>query len=202
MVKTTLKRIFAIVGSALAPIAAILYFILGIQAILGINGDVTVNVFLFIKFLLCFTLAVFLTLFGGKVLFSFLNNEDKDEPFVKLALSFVIYEFAYNLFFICFWGGTAANWLMLIFSFAGTLTLLVRVTGIKTAWYTDVVGVGIAMLTAMTTACASSGVMLAASVIVAVVCFLVMAIFALFLIKDEPQNTKETKNSNDDEIKF
>ena len=201
MVKTTLKRIFAIVGSALSPIAAILYFILGIQAILGINGDVTVNVFLFIKFLLCFALAVFLTLFGGKVLFSFLNNEDNDEPFIRLALSFVIYEFAYNLFFICFWGGNAANWLMLIFAFAGTLTLLVRVTSIKTAWYIDVVGVGIAMLTAMTAACAFTGAMLAASVIVAAICFLIMAIFSLVLIKDNSNDKKET-NSNDDEIKF
>lgn len=201
MVKTTLKRIFAIVGSALSPIAAILYFILGIQAILGINGDVTVNVFLFINFLLCFALAVFLTLFGGKVLFSFLNNEDNDEPFIRLALSFVIYEFAYNLFFICFWGGNAANWLMLIFAFAGTLTLLVRVTGIKTAWYIDVVGVGIAMLTAMTAACAFTGVMLAASVIVAAICFLIMAIFALVLIKDDSKDKKET-DSNDDVIKF
>lgn len=199
MVKTTLKRIFAIVGSALAPVAAILYFILGIQSILGIDYNVSTNIFLFIMFLLCFALASLLTLFGGKVLFSFLNNENNDEPFSKLALSFVVYEFAFNLFFICFWGGNAANWLMLIFSFAGTLTLLARVTGIQTAWYTDVVGVGIAMLTAMTAACASEGVMLAASVIVAMVCFSIMAIFALHLIKDEPQKPEEKETSEDKE---
>ena len=51
MVKTTLKRIFAIVGSSLAPIAAILYFILGIQAVLGIADDITANIFLFVIFL-------------------------------------------------------------------------------------------------------------------------------------------------------
>ena len=193
MVKNTLKRIFAIVGSSLAPVAAILYFILGIQSILGIADDVTANIFLFLMFLLCFALASLLTFFGGKVLFSFLNNENNDEPFSKLALSFVVYEFAFNLFFICFWGGNAANWLMLIFSLAGTLTLLAHVSGLKTAWYTDVVGVGIAMLTAMTAACASEGVMLAASVIVAFVCFAIMAIFALHLIKDEvkPEEKKE-----------
>lgn len=184
MVKPTLKRIFAIVGSSLAPIAAILYFILGIQAILGIADDLTANVFNFIWFLLCFGLAFFLTLFGGKVLFSFLNKENNDEPFSKLALSFAIYEFAFNLLYICFWGGHAANWLMLVFSLAATLMLLIHAMGIRTAWYTDVIGVGIAMLTAMTAACAHAGVMLAASVIVAVICFLTMAIFALCLIKD------------------
>ncbi len=198
MVKTTLKRIFAIVGSSLAPIAAILYFILGIQAILGIAGDVTANIFLFIIFLLCFAVASLLTFFGGKVLFSFLNNENDDEPFLKLALSFVIFEFAINLSEICFWGGNAANWLMLIFSLAGTLTLLVRITGLKTAWYTDVVGVGIAMLTAMTAACASEGVMLAASVIVAMSCFSIMAIFALHLIKDEQKSTNEEKEESEE----
>ena len=198
MVKTTLKRIFAIVGSSLAPIAAILYFILGIQAILGIAGDVTANIFLFIIFLLCFAVASLLTFFGGKVLFSFLNNENDDEPFLKLALSFTIFEFAINLAEICFWGGNAANWLMLIFSLAGTLTLLVRITGLKTAWYTDVVGVGIAMLTAMTAACASEGVMLAASVIVAMSCFSIMAIFALHLIKDEQKNNDEEKEESEE----
>lgn len=198
MVKTTLKRIFAIVGSSLAPIAAILYFILGIQAILGIAGDVTANIFLFIIFLLCFAVASLLTFFGGKVLFSFLNNENDDEPFLKLALSFTIFEFAINLAEICFRGGNAANWLMLIFSLAGTLTLLVRITGLKTAWYTDVVGVGIAMLTAMTAACASEGVMLAASVIVAMSCFSIMAIFALHLIKDEQKNNDEEKEESEE----
>lgn len=198
MVKTTLKRIFAIVGSSLAPIAAILYFILGIQAILGIAGDVTTNIFLFIIFLLCFAVASLLTFFGGKVLFSFLNNENDDEPFLKLALSFTIFEFAINLSEICFRGGNAANWLMLIFSLAGTLTLLVRITGLKTAWYTDVVGVGIAMLTAMTAACASEGVMLAASVIVAMSCFSIMAIFALHLIKDEQKSTNEEKEESEE----
>ena len=199
MVKTTLKRIFAIVGSALAPLAAIFYFIAGIQAILDINGDITVNIFLFIKFLLCFALASLLTFFGGKVLFSFLNNENNDEPFSQLALSFVVFEFAINFFTICFWGGNAANWLMLVFSLSGTLTLLARVTGLKTAKYTDVIGVGIAMLTAMTAACAGSGVMLAASIIVAFVCFAIMAIFALRLIKDEPHNHEENKKSDDNE---
>lgn len=198
MVKTTLKRIFAIVGSGLAPIAAILYFILGIQAILGIADDITANIYLFIVFLLCFALASLLTFFGGKVLFSFLNNENNDEPFSKLALSFVVFEFAINLFEICFWGGNAANWLMLIFSLAGTLTLLARVTGLKTAWYTDVVGVGIAMLTAMTAACASVGVMLAASVIVAMSCFSIMAIFALHLIKDEEPKPDEEKEKSEE----
>ncbi|MBR0189766.1 MAG: hypothetical protein IJQ23_05220 [Clostridia bacterium] len=198
MVKTTLKRIFAIVGSGLAPIAAILYFILGIQAILGIADDVTANIYYFIMFLLCFALASLLTFFGGKVLFSFLNNENDDEPFSKLALSFVVFEFAINLFEICFHGGNAANWLMLIFSLAGTLTLLARVTGLKTAWYTDVVGVGIAMLTAMTAACASGGVMLAASVIVAMSCFSIMAIFALHLIKDEEPKPDEEKEKSEE----
>ena len=193
MVKTTLKRIFAIVGSSLAPLAAILYFIFGIKAILAIANDVTVNIYLFLVFLLCFALASLLTFFGGKVLFSFLNNENDDEPFYKLALSFVVFEFAINLCTICFFGGNAANWLMLVFAFAGTLTLLARVTGLKTARYTDVVGVGIAMLTAMTAACASAGVMLAASVIVAMSCFSIMAIFALYLIKDENKDKSEEK---------
>ena len=197
MIKTTLKRIFALVGSALAPLAAVFYFISGIESILGIDNDLTVNIFLFIIFLLSFGLAICLTFFGGKVLFSFLNKENDDEPFIKLALSFVVYEFALNLLYICFWGGNAANWLMLVFSLAGSLTLLVRVTGLKTAWYTDVVGVGIAMITAMTSACATAGVMLVASVIVAVICFLIMAIFALFLLKDE-EKTKDAKDGTDD----
>ena len=188
MIKPTLKRIFAIIGSSLAPVAAIFYFITGIQAVLGIDGDVTINIFLFITFLLCFGIASLLTFYGGKVLFSFLNNENNDEPFLKLALCFVVFEFAFNLCCICFWGGSAANWLMLVFSLAGTLTLLMRVTGRKTPWYTDVVGVGIAMLTAMTAACAGAGTALVAAVLVAIICFLIMAIFALFLIKDEQKN--------------
>ena len=195
MIKTTLKRIFAIVGSALAPLAAILYTVAGIQAVISINNDVTENFFLFFAFVLLFGVAFCLTFFGAKVLFSFLNKKDNDEPFNVLVLSFTVFQFAFNLLFICFWGGTAANWAMLIFSLAASLLLLAHVCGIQTAWYTDVIGVAIGMITAMTAACASAGIFLAASIIVAVICFLIMAIFALCLINED-------KDDDDDVINF
>ncbi len=191
MVKPTLKRIFAIVGSSLAPVAAILYLILGIQHLIAIDNDVKTNFYLIITGFLLFGLSFCLILFGAKVLFSFLNKENDEEPFTALVLSFTSLLFMINLFYICFWGGVAANWVILIFSLGSALTLLIHVLGIKTAWYTDVVGVAIGMITAITAACAFSGLMLAASIIVSIVCFLIMAIFALCLIKDEPEKTEE-----------
>lgn len=187
MIKTTLKRIFAIVGSALAPVAAILYLIAGIKTVISIGNDVKTNFFLIIAFLLLFGLAAGITFFGAKVLFSFLNTEDNAEPFNVLVLCFSVFQFAFNLLCVCFFGGTAANWVMLVFSLAASLTLLVHVCGIQTAWYTDVIGVAIGMVTAITAACANAGfaLTLTASVIVAIICFLIMAIFALHLIKDE-----------------
>ena len=184
MVKSTLKRIFAIVGSSLAPVAAILYLILGIQHFISIEHDVKTNFYLIFAGGLFFGLAFCLILFGAKVLFSFLNKENDEEPFTALVLCFAGFLFALNLLTICFWGGVAANWVMLIFSLGSSLTLLIHVSGIQTAWYTDVVGIAIGMITAITAACSSAGLMLAASIIISVICFLIMAIFALCLLKD------------------
>ena len=191
MVKPMLKRIFAIVGSGLAPIAAIMYLILGIQHLIAIEHDITANFYLLFAGALFFGLAFCLILFGAKVLFSFLNKENDEEPFTALVLCFSGILFTLNLVYICFWGGVAANWVMLIFSLGSALTLLIHVSGIQTAWYTDVVGIAIGMITAITAACSSAGLMLAASVIVSVICFLIMAIFALCLIKDAPESTEE-----------
>ena len=196
MVKTNLKRSFAIIGSALAPIVAIMYVIQGIQAIISIGGDLATNFFLTIAFFLFFGLAFALTFFGGKVLFSFLNKENDDEPFIVMVMCFTAFQFAFNLLCICFFGGTAANWVLLVFSLAASLLLLVHVLGIETAWYTDVIGVGIGMVTALTSACAGAGLMLAASIIFAIVCFLIMAIFALHLIKDSPKNDGDNDNES------
>lgn len=191
MVKSTLKRIFALVGSGLAPVVGILYLILGIQHLIAIEHDVTTNFYLIFAGFLFFGLAFSLIFFGAKVLFSFLNKENNEEPFTAMVLCFTGFLFMINLLYICFWGGVAANWVMLIFSLFSTLTLLIHVLGIKTAWYTDAIGVAIGMLTAITAACSSSGIMLAASIIIAVICFLIMAIFALCLIKDAPANTED-----------
>ena len=198
MIKPTLKRIFALVGSGLAPVAAILFFIMGIRCVIAVGEDVKSNFFLIISFLLLFALAVSITFFGAKVLFGFLNREDDCEPFTALVLCFTIFQFVMNFLTVCFWGGNAANWLIIIFSLAGSLTLIIQVLGIKTAWYTDVIGVGIGMLTALTTACASGGLMLVSSTIMSVICFMVISIFALHLIKDE----RETTDDEDDVVKF
>ena len=106
-------------------------------------------------------------------------------------MCFTAFQFIFNLLFICFWGGVAANWVLLVFSLASSLLLLVHVLGIETAWYTDVIGVGIGMITALTSACASTGLMLVSSIIFAIVCFLIMAIFALYLIKDTASDENE-----------
>ena len=196
MIKTTLKRIFALIGSALSPIVAIMFLIQGIESIIAIGNDVATNFFLTIVFVLFFGLAFALTFFGGKVLFSFLNNENDDEPFITMVMCFTAFQFAFNLLIICFFGGGAANWVLLVFSLAATLLLLVHVLGIETAWYTDVIGISIGMITALTSACASTGLMLAASIIFAIICFLIMAIFALYLIHDAPN---EEKKENSDE---
>lgn len=194
MIKTTLKRIFAIVGSALAPLAAVLYLIAGIEAVISIAHDVTTNFFLMFAFFLLFGVAIGLIFYGAKVLFSFLNKEDNAEPFNVLVLCFTVFQFVLNLLIICFFGGNAANWIILIFSLAASLTLLIHVCGIRTAWYTDVIGVAIGMVTALTAACSSAGLMLAASIIVAIICFLIMASFALYLIKDtDKENSDEDK---------
>lgn len=200
MIKPMLKRIFAITGSAFAPIAAIFYFILGIQRVISISDDVKSNFFLTISFLLLFAVAVCVTFFGAKVLFSFLNKEDDCEPFTALVLSFLVFQFAINLLTICFWGGNAANWLLLVFSFAGTLTLFVHVLGVKTAWYSDVIGVSIGMLTALTVACASGGLILVSAIIMSVICFMVISIYALTLIKDKPIKTEQ--DQDDEVVKF
>lgn len=205
MIKPILKRIFALVGSALTPIVAIMYLIAGVQAAISIGNDVKTNFFLIIAFILLFGLAFGLTFFGGKVLFSFLNKEDDDGPFATLIMCYTVFQFAYNLIFICFWGGNAANWVLLIFSLAASLLLLIHIMGIQTAWYTDVIGVGIGMITAITSACANAlfvgtGLLVAASVIFAIVCFLVMAIFALYLLKDNTETDNET--DSDEVMKF
>ena len=184
MIKTTLKRIFALVGSSLAPVAAVLYFILGIQYFISIADDVKTNFFSVIAFFLLFALAVCIAFFGAKVLFSFLNKEDDSEPFMALILSFTAFQFAYNLFYICFWGGDAATWLMLVFALGGTLTLTTHIAGINTAWYTDLIGVSIGILTAITAACASGGLMLVASIIMSVISIMVISIYSLHLIKE------------------
>ena len=195
MIKTTLKRIFAIVGSALAPVAAILYLIAGIEAVISIGHDVTLNFFLIFAFFLLFGVAFGILFYGAKVFFSFLNKEDNAEPFNVMVLCFTVFQFAFNLLCICFLGGNAANWMILIFSLAASLTLLIHVSGIRTAWYTDVIGVAIAMVTALTAACSSAGLLLAASIFVAIICFLIMASFALYLIKDTVSDaSKENKD--------
>lgn len=195
MIKTTLKRIFAIVGSALAPVAAILYLIAGIEAVISIGHDVTLNFFLIFAFFLLFGVAFGILFYGAKVFFSFLNKEDNAEPFNVMVLCFTVFQFAFNLLRICFLGGNAANWMILIFSLAASLTLLIHVSGIRTAWYTDVIGVAIAMVTALTAACSSAGLLLAASIFVAIICFLIMASFALYLIKDTASDaSKENKD--------
>ena len=191
MIKQMLKRIFAIVGSSLALVAAILYLIAGIYAVISIDGDVKLNFFLFISFLLLFGLAFGMIFFGATVLFSFLNNENDDESFNALVLCFTAFQFAYNLFSVCFWGGESANWVILIFSFGASFMLGIHVLGIKTAWYTDTIGVAIGMITAMTVAVANTGLFLAASIIVAVICFAIMSIFALCLIKDRKTESNE-----------
>ena len=196
MIKLVLKRIFALVGSALTPIVAIMYIIAGVQSVISVNNDVKNNFFAIIAFALFFGLAFGLTLFGGKVLFSFLNKEDDDQPFATLIMCYTVFQFVYNLFYICFWGGNASNWVLLIFSLAASLLLLIHILGIQTAWYTDVIGVGIGMITAITSACANAlivgqGLLVAASVIFAIVCFLVMAIFALYLLKDNFEKKSE-----------
>ena len=89
MIKLVLKRIFALVGSALAPLVAIMYLIAGVQAVISIGNDVKTNFFLIIAFVLLFALAFGLTFFGGKVLFSFLNKEDDDSPFAMLIMCFL-----------------------------------------------------------------------------------------------------------------
>ncbi len=193
MVKTLLKRIFAIVGSALAPIAAILYLIAGIEAVISIAHDVTMNFFFISAFVLLFGVAFGLIFFGAKVLFSFLNKEDNAEPFNVMVLCFTVFQFIFNLLVICFFGGNAANWIILIFSLAASLTLLIHVCGIKAAKYADVIGVAIGMVTALTAACSGVGLMLAASIFVAIICFLIMASFALSLIKDVPKKDSDDK---------
>ena len=200
MIKPTLKRIFALVGSGLAPIAAVLYFILGIRTVIAVSDDVKTNFFLVIAFLMLFAVAVSITFFGAKVLFGFINKEDDSEPFTALVLSFVVFQFAISFITICFWGGSAANWLILVFALAGALTLTIHVLGIKTAWYTDVIGVGIGMLTALTAACASGGLMLVSSIIMSVICFMVISIYALALIKEPPAS--DDYKDEDDVIKF
>lgn len=194
MIKNLLKRIFAIVGSALAPIAAILYLIAGIEAVISIAHDVTWNFFLIFAFFLLFGVAFGLIFFGAKVLFSFLNKEDNAEPFNVMVLCFTVFQFVFNLLVICFFGGNAANWIILIFSLAASLTLLIHVCGIRTTWHADVIGVAIGMVTALTAACSSAGLLLAASIFVSIICFLIMASFALSLIKDTPE-----KEENPDE---
>ena len=195
MIKTTLKRIFALVGSALTPIVSILYIIVGIENIISIGKDVATNFFLTFSFLLFFGLAFALTYFGGKVLFSFLNKEDDDEPFIVMVMCYTVFQFAYNLLCICFYGGSAANWVLFVFSLAASLLLLVHVLGIETAWYTDVIGIGIGMITALTSACSGEGLILVASIIFAIVCISIMAIFALYLIHDAPtEDQKDDSN--------
>ena len=191
MVKSTLKRIFAIVSSGIAPVAGILYLILGIQHLIAIEHDVTTNFYLIFAGFLLFGLAFSLIFFGAKVLFGFLNKENNEEPFIALVLCFTGFLFMINLLHICFWGGVAANWVMMIFSLGSALTLLIHVFGIKTAWYTDAVGVAIGMLAAMTAACSSAGIMLAASILIAIICFLIMSIFALCLINDAPADSED-----------
>ena len=187
MVTNRLKRIFAIVGSSLAPLVALFYVLMGINSALAITetGGVKEVIFLIISFLLHFVLAVCLTFYGAKVLFSFLNKEDNDEPFAHLVLSFSAFQFVYNLLILCFFGSTAGIWLILIFSFTSTVTLLLHVTGLKKTWYTDVVGVLLGMVTAMTVACAGAGIAVVAGIIITIICFLIAATFALYLIKDK-----------------
>ena len=186
MIKTRLKRIFAIVGSSLAPLVALFYILLGIRSILGITDapEFKIVLFMIISFVMYFALAFGFTFFGAKVLFSFLNKEDRDEPFAFLVLCFSGFQFIYNLLILCFFGGSAATWMILLFSFISCLTLLLNVTGLKKTWVTNVVGVLVAMVTAMTVASAGEGIIVVAAIIVSIICFLIGATFALYLIKD------------------
>lgn len=186
MVKTVLKRIFAIVGASLAPLVALFYVLLGIRSALAITDapEIKIIIFLIISFILYFALAFGFTFFGAKVLFSFLNREDNDAPFTALVLCFSGFQFVYNLLTLCFFGSSAAIWLILLFSFISCITLLLNVTGLKKTWVTNVVGVLVAMVTAMTVASAGDGITVAAAIVVTMICFLIGATFALYLIKD------------------
>ena len=199
MIKTTLKRIFAIVGSSLAIIAAEFYLILSIKAISYVSSwmSTTENVFLILSFLLSFALAFFFTFFGIKALFGFLNKEGKDEPFVIIALCFSAFQFIMTLFTLIFFGSAAILWLLLVFSLVATITLLLHVTGLRVTLYTDVVGITASLVTAVAAAVTGDGLTLAANVIIAISFFAVMSIFALHLIKDAPAEEPKTENSDD-----
>ena len=195
MVKNRIKRIFALVGAGLAPVAAIFYIILGIKSAIAITDIFGAKeiIFLLLNFLLCFGLAFFLTTFGAKALFGYLNKKDNTEPFAYLVLSFAVFQFIDNLIILCFYGGTAAIWLILIFSLFSAVTLILRLTGIKVARRTVVLGVVGGMITAMTVACAETGLALVAAIILSVICFVIGAIYSLDLIKDEDEKEEKTE---------
>lgn len=186
MIKTKLKWIFSIVGASLAIVTATVYLIMGIMAVLNISEteDAKTIVYLLFAFLMYFALAFGFAFFGAKVLFSFFNREDDDQPFSSLVLCFSAFQLLTSFLSLIFFGGNAGMWLILIFSFASVITLLLQVKGLKRTWLTVLVGDILAMITAMTVACAYGGAQRVSAIFVAIICFLIGATFALNLIKE------------------
>lgn len=152
MVKSTLKRIFAIVGSVFTVIAAVLYLIIGIisLAVVSSQNPSKTNASLIIEFVLLTALALFFAIIGIRTLFGSVNGENKYGSLIKTALCFSVYQFSDSLFGLIFYGNDTITWFVLILSFIAIISVSLHLMGFRDTQAPKVVGITASLITAIT----------------------------------------------------